>query len=45
MAGPVEFSTTDHAAQESAIFLKFDGSNMSLVLGSFKSQWAYRPKS
>lgn len=45
MAGPIEFSATDHAGQESAIFLKFDGSNMSLVPGSFKSQWAYQPKS
>ncbi|MGT2455332.1 ABC transporter substrate-binding protein [Cupriavidus basilensis] len=43
MAGPIEFSPTDHAAQESAIYIKFDGTTMTPVPGSFKSSWTYAP--
>ncbi|MGW8308192.1 MAG: ABC transporter substrate-binding protein [Achromobacter pulmonis] len=43
MAGPIEFGPNDRAAQESAIYIKFDGSNMSLVPGAFKSVWQYQP--
>ena len=31
MAGPIEFGPNDRAAQESAIYIKFDGTSMSLV--------------
>lgn len=44
MAGPIEFGPNDRAAQESAIYLKFDGSSMSLVPGTYKSVWQYEPK-
>lgn len=44
MAGPIELSETDHAAQESAIFIKFDGQAMNVVPGSFRSLWTYQPK-
>jgi branched-chain amino acid transport system substrate-binding protein len=43
MAGPIEFGPDDRAAQESAIYIKFDGSNMALVPGSYKSVWKYKP--
>ncbi|MCY1205801.1 Periplasmic binding protein [compost metagenome] len=43
MAGPIEFSPTDHAAQESAMYIKFDGTTMTPVPGSFKSNWTYAP--
>ena len=43
MAGPIEFGPNDRAAQESAIYIKFDGTNMSLVPGAFKSVWQYQP--
>lgn len=45
MAGPIEFGPDDTAAQESAIFLKFDGKGQELIPGSFKSLWTYQPKS
>ena len=41
MAGPIEFGPNDRAAQESAIYIKFDGTSMSLV--PFKSVWQYQP--
>ncbi len=44
MAGPIEFGPGDTAAQESAIFLKFDGKGQTLVPGSFKSLWTYQAK-
>jgi len=44
MAGPIEFGPNDHAAQESAIYLKFDGSGTSLVPGTYKSLWTYAAK-
>jgi branched-chain amino acid transport system substrate-binding protein len=43
MAGPIEFSPTDHAAQKAAIYLKFDGDTSTLVPGTFKSVWTYQP--
>lgn len=43
MAGPIEFSPTDHAAQKAAIYLKFDGDKSTLVPGTFKSVWSYQP--
>ncbi|MNR67080.1 hypothetical protein D3C85_1908910 [compost metagenome] len=42
MAGPIEFGPGDRAAQEAAIYIKFDGSSMSLVPGAFKSTWQYQ---
>ncbi len=44
MASPVEFTPTDHAAQKSAIYMKFDGQNRELIPGTFKSAWTYTPK-
>lgn len=44
MAGPIELTATDHAGQKSAIYLKFDGENKTLVPGSYRSQWTYQPK-
>jgi len=41
MAGPIEFGPRDRAAQEAAIYIKFDGTNMTLVPGAFKSVWQY----
>jgi len=43
MAGPIEFSKQDHAAQKSAIYIKYDGTTMTRVPGSFKSSWTYQP--
>ncbi len=43
-ASPVEFGPNDHAAQESAIYLKFDGSKQTLIPGTFQSAWKYSPK-
>jgi branched-chain amino acid transport system substrate-binding protein len=43
MAGPIEFGPDDRAAQEAAIYIKFDGSSMALVPGSYKSVWKYKP--
>ncbi|NMK50095.1 ABC transporter substrate-binding protein [Achromobacter sp. Bel] len=42
MAGPIEFGPNDRAAQESAIYIKFDGTSMTLVPGAFKSVWQYQ---
>ena len=44
MAGPIELTPTDHAGQKSAIYLKFDGDNKTLVPGTYRSQWTYQPK-
>ena len=44
MAGPIELTPTDHAAQKSAIYLKFDGENKTPVPGSYRSAWVYQPK-
>lgn len=44
MAGPIEFTPTDHAGQKSAIYMKFDGTNKELIPGVFKSQWTYTAK-
>ena len=42
MAGPIEFGPNDRAAQESAIYIKFDGTGMTLIPGAFKSVWQYQ---
>ncbi|WP_230532302.1 ABC transporter substrate-binding protein [Microvirga roseola] len=42
MAGPIEFGPNDRAAQESTIYLKFDGNQQTLVPGSFQSRWKYK---
>jgi branched-chain amino acid transport system substrate-binding protein len=44
MASPVEFTPDDHAAQKSAIYLKFDGQHKELISGAFKSAWTYQSK-
>lgn len=44
MAGPVEFSDIDHAANENAIFLKFNGDTSTLVPGSYENRWTYTKK-
>ncbi|MCA0241598.1 MAG: ABC transporter substrate-binding protein [Proteobacteria bacterium] len=44
MAGPIELTATDHAGQKSAIYLKFDGENKTLVPGTYRSLWVYQPK-
>lgn len=43
MAGPIEFGPNDRAAQESAIYIKFDGKAMTLIPGTFASVWQYQP--
>ncbi|TCT07371.1 ABC transporter substrate-binding protein [Paralcaligenes ureilyticus] len=44
MAGPIEFTPTDHAGQKAAIYIKFDGTHRELIPGSYKSDWTYQPK-
>ncbi|MDN5844398.1 MAG: ABC transporter substrate-binding protein [Alcaligenaceae bacterium] len=44
MAGPIQFTPTDHAGQKAAIYLKFDGTNKDLIPGVFKSDWTYTAK-
>jgi branched-chain amino acid transport system substrate-binding protein len=44
MSGPVEFSATDHAAVEAAVYLKFDGEKATLIPGSFPSLWRWGVK-
>ncbi|VTU19207.1 Leucine-, isoleucine-, valine-, threonine-, and alanine-binding protein precursor [Variovorax sp. PBS-H4] len=44
MAGPIELTPEDHAAQKSAIYLKFDGENKTPVPGSYRSAWVYQAK-
>jgi branched-chain amino acid transport system substrate-binding protein len=41
MAGPIEFNANKHSAQEAAIFLKFDGTSLQRVPGSYASGWTY----
>ncbi len=43
MAGPIAFGPNDRAAQESAIYIKFDGKAMTLVPGAYASVWQYQP--
>lgn len=43
MAGPIKFGPGDRAAQEAAIYLKFNGSTMERVPGVFASLWRYQP--
>lgn len=43
MAGPIVLTETDHAAQKSAIYLKFDGDTASALPGTFASAWKYEP--
>lgn len=42
MAGPVVFTETDRAANKSTIFIKYDGTNKSLVPGVYTSRWKYK---
>jgi len=44
MAGPIELTSTDHAGQKSAIYLKFDGTDKTLVPGTYRSLWTYQAK-
>lgn len=44
MAGPIVFTPTDHAGQKAAIYMKFDGTNKTLIPGAFKSDWTYTGK-
>lgn len=44
MAGPIVLTPTDHAAQKSAIYLKFDGETKTRVPGSYASTWVYQAK-
>lgn len=44
MAGPITLTQADHAAQKSAIYLKFDGQNKTQVPGSYRSAWTYQPQ-
>ena len=44
MAGPIEFSPQDHAAQESTIYLKFDGKTSTLIPGVYTNAWHYGDK-
>jgi branched-chain amino acid transport system substrate-binding protein len=44
MAGPIVLTETDHAAQQSAIYVKFDGETMKVVPGTYRSLWTYQPK-
>lgn len=39
MAGPIDFGPGDHVGQESAIYLKFDGSNYEMLPGIYHSNW------
>ena len=44
MAGPIKFSPLNHAAQESAIYMKFDGVKTTRIPGSYASLWKYQKK-
>lgn len=39
MAGPIVLTATDHAGQQSAIYMKFDGTTQTRVPGVFASDW------
>jgi branched-chain amino acid transport system substrate-binding protein len=43
-AGPISFSPDNRAAQEAAIFLKFDGEKAVKVPGSYRSIWKWEGK-
>lgn len=43
MAGPISFSSTEHAGQKASIYFKFDGENLTDVPGVFASRWSYKP--
>jgi len=42
MAGPIAFTHTEHAAQKSSIYFKFDGDDLTEVPGVFASHWTYK---
>lgn len=44
MAGPIKFSATNHAANDTAVYLKWDGATSDKVPGAYKSLWKYQPK-
>lgn len=44
MAGPIEFSPEDHAAQESTIYLKYDGKTSTPLPGVYTNRWEYGAK-
>jgi branched-chain amino acid transport system substrate-binding protein len=43
-AGPFKFGPADHAGQESAIYLKFDGEKTTPIPGSYESIWKWEGK-
>lgn len=43
MAGPIDFGPNDHVGQESAIYLKYDGSSLKMLPGVYHSKWEYQP--
>ena len=42
MAGPVAFSATERAANKATVFIKYDGTNQTMVPGVFTSRWKYK---
>lgn len=42
MAGPISFSATERAAQQSAIYLKYDGTRTERVPGTYENLWRYQ---
>lgn len=42
MAGPVVFSATERAANKATVFIKYDGTNQTMVPGVFTSRWKYK---
>ncbi len=42
MAGPVVFGPNERAANKATIFIKYDGTNQTLVPGVFTSRWKYK---
>ena len=43
-AGPVVFSATERAANKATVFIKYDGTNQTMVPGVFTSRWTYQAK-
>ncbi|SHJ74139.1 branched-chain amino acid transport system substrate-binding protein [Roseomonas rosea] len=41
MAGPIRFGPRNRAAQQAAIYIKYDGATMERVPGSFASDWRF----
>ena len=41
MAGPISFTATERAAQQSAIYLKYDGTKTERVPGTFENLWRF----